>query len=765
MSGFSNPIVGGSGNLIRANIQSPNFSIAEQTGWSIGKDGNAYFYNITTAGNVIITNDSGVFVYSGQPNLGNLIGSFGGAAGFDTYGNLYPQGLSVGIQGTSNIQVIPNAQTPVQVTSLIAGTLLSLMQLNTADVNQVIPAMIGALQLNTGNATKQSAIFSSPFTTTGAAMVLESTNDGNTDVPVISFGLITTPDQNTIIFTPLASLTPYAFILYGASSGQTTITHTSGSGNFSIPVGVTSAKAEVNATGAAGKNGTGTQANGGGGSGGYSCEPALVVPSGGTAAYVVGATPAAGSNGNGAVSSIQGSSVLVKANGGVLGSGSSGGVGGAAGTNTISFAGANGGNGLNHTGSTKQNVNFTYNAVHTYSYEGGPGDSSPAPGYNPFGRINVDGVMMQGDDQLGDNGNCSTVIVMPWQTMQNDLAGVTFTSITLKLTNQHSWYGSGMKVALGWLTYAGSFGTSRNFGGWGVSEDITEWHINQGQTLTQAINLSYGTVFANDNATAFLLYQPSSDRNYYGYFTGGSNPQLKVSGTIGGTVTTGGGGGGAGGATNTGNGVAGLSCTDGNHGGAGEGGGGNGGNSGSNGNNASLNGSGGGGGGYGVTNGGAGGGGYAKLSYSSGAPPILMSIASAAGTDQFGSAYPIGLNLNVAGTTADPTLITTDTWHTLTLINGWTGTCKYRMQATGRVEIWVAIQSSAATAFQFGTMPAGYIPGSTNYIAAGSTGDVSSVVGPFIQVTNTGVISMNGLSAFSTSGIWVAGGTYPLGVV
>jgi hypothetical protein len=36
----------------------------------------------------------GVFIYSGAPALGNLIGSWAGQAGVDPYGNAYPQGLS-----------------------------------------------------------------------------------------------------------------------------------------------------------------------------------------------------------------------------------------------------------------------------------------------------------------------------------------------------------------------------------------------------------------------------------------------------------------------------------------------------------------------------------------------------------------------------------------------------------------------------------------------------------------------------------------------
>jgi hypothetical protein len=104
-----------------------------------------------------------------------------------------------------------------------------------------------------------------------------------------------------------------------------------------------------------------------------------------------------------------------------------------------------------------------------------------------------------------------------------------------------------------------------------------------------------------------------------------------------------------------------------------------------------------------------------------------------------------------------------ETWHNLTLTNGWTGTFRYRLLPDGRVEVDVNISSAAATAFVCGTMPAAYIPASTVYMAAGSTGNVASSVAPFLQfITGSGNVTMNGLHAFSTAGQWVAGGSYPL---
>jgi hypothetical protein len=114
VSGFTDPIVGGQGTLIRQQIQSPNFSIAAQTGWAILKNGSAYFFNVTATGTITSTEvvvqgaTGGIFIYSGIPATGNLIGSWAGNAGTDAFGNIYPQG-EYNANGTSNITFTPDS--------------------------------------------------------------------------------------------------------------------------------------------------------------------------------------------------------------------------------------------------------------------------------------------------------------------------------------------------------------------------------------------------------------------------------------------------------------------------------------------------------------------------------------------------------------------------------------------------------------------------------------------------------------------------------
>lgn len=98
MAGFSNPIIGGDGALVYPSVHSPDYSPGT-AGWTVNKDGSAEFNNLTVRGTFhgldFEINSSGIFVYSGTPALGNLIGSWAGAAGADRFGNAYQKDLGV----------------------------------------------------------------------------------------------------------------------------------------------------------------------------------------------------------------------------------------------------------------------------------------------------------------------------------------------------------------------------------------------------------------------------------------------------------------------------------------------------------------------------------------------------------------------------------------------------------------------------------------------------------------------------------------------
>jgi concanavalin A-like lectin/glucanase superfamily protein len=314
-----------------------------------------------------------VLIYSGTPAVGNLVGSWSATAGNDAAitggaGNNYPTGLMVGTPGASSVTLVPNSSQAFNVTTAIAGTLTAMAQYVSGDTSEAFPGLVGALNLGSGTTAKQTLVATSPIATTaGAAMLLESENDGGTDLPVVTFGTVTSPDASTIVFSPLMMLTPYAMVVYSGASAQVIVTKSSGSGTIPIPAGVTVAKGEVWG-GSAGSGGANAYGGGGGGAGEYAREPALAVPAGGTVAYAVGAAGTAGSStptagGAGGTSTLTGSSVTVTAHGG-SGGGAGGAAGGAGGTGSANTAHYNGGAG------------GTCGALH---WGGGGGGSSAGP--------------------------------------------------------------------------------------------------------------------------------------------------------------------------------------------------------------------------------------------------------------------------------------------------------------------------------------------------------------------------------------------------
>lgn len=104
MTGFSDPVAGGGGALVRPSIHSPGYA-AGSSGWSINKDGSVEFNNGVFRGTVsggtfvgtdFIQNSLGTFFYSGTPTFGNLIASIAPAAGAnDGFGNPYVAGIGV----------------------------------------------------------------------------------------------------------------------------------------------------------------------------------------------------------------------------------------------------------------------------------------------------------------------------------------------------------------------------------------------------------------------------------------------------------------------------------------------------------------------------------------------------------------------------------------------------------------------------------------------------------------------------------------------
>jgi hypothetical protein len=90
---FRNPIVAGN-VLVRNAIQSPNY-LPGSAGWIIRRDGSAEFSNAIFRGSVDISGSNNLLMYTSTPAAGDLVIALAPNAGADTFGNAYPQGLSI----------------------------------------------------------------------------------------------------------------------------------------------------------------------------------------------------------------------------------------------------------------------------------------------------------------------------------------------------------------------------------------------------------------------------------------------------------------------------------------------------------------------------------------------------------------------------------------------------------------------------------------------------------------------------------------------
>jgi Spherulation-specific family 4 len=546
--------------------------------------------NLQTAHYSTDTPQPGTLIASISPGGGtDITGENDYLPGIVSYGadasqtiQLYMGQVSVGEAPGTQIVLNPTANQVFNITEAIAGTLEAVSEFTTNDTSEVLPGLAGSVVLNPGTAQKMATALCSPLNANSAAcVVLETEADDGSDTSVITFGQVSSPDGESLVFMPTATLTPWAFLLYGASSGTTVVTKTSGSGTIPIPSGVTVGKGESWGAGASlsGVSG-GASATGGCGGGAYSCEPALALTSGGTAAYSIPSS-ANTLGGSPAAATLTGASVTVTADSGQGGTTAGYGDGAPASSNTISYAGGRGGN-------------------PSFADPGGGG--SGGAGASPSGP--------------GAHGSAGS-------------------------------------------PSAGGAGTPGSGGGGG----------------------------------------------------GGAGGNPNHNGTPGGAPGGGGGGGGT------------------------------------------------------SADGAIGGGAQVRLTYSGTAPGIMASFAAAAGVDQFGTSYQAGAVLPQS-VAQQPGTATPEVWHSLTLLNGWSGNAFYRLLPDDNVEIWVSVSSAAATALQFATMPTAYVPATNAFMAAAATGNISSAPTPYVEVASgTGNVTMNGLHAYSTAGQWYCIAQYPLKAV
>lgn len=469
----------------------------------------------------------GLFIYSGPPAAGNLIGSWSSVAGVDPFGNVYPAGLNAN-QGQ------------------LFGALLSNCTLT------------GPQILN--------AIMSLPMVTN----------------PTVTGGTMT---QTVITFTSSGGQ------LFAYATSTTTATITSGSTWTAPAGNYTSGKVEVWGPGSGADGGSATQGGVSGGSGSYAQEPNYPLTPGQVYQIQIGQGGTGGTTGNGGQSGSGPTTFDNGAIVGNPGSSaSSGGQGGAASSNTIAVAGTNGtivgGNtggcgGPGSPGSSGQGgaggapSGATGGAAGTAGAGGGAaggaggnaganGANGSAPGAagggagaasgvtqgtktylmtasasyygsdatngNPNGQRtnshNGNGTMYQGGETASGgsaNGTQKALTLLP-SSVQSDLAGVTIDSVTIRLEWLHTWYNSGGDVAFG---YNNRTSLPTTWNGADITSVATWFQGSVGSPVTTDLSSTGLGAALQSGAAKALTVGPgpgsisNPNLNYYGYFYGG----------------------------------------------------------------------------------------------------------------------------------------------------------------------------------------------------------------------------------------------------
>jgi hypothetical protein len=613
--------------------------------------------------------NAAILLYSPAAGPGNLIGSWAAVGYTDQYGNVVPAGINVN-QGILNSVSIIGATITA---STIANTIIS--------ASQII-----APTLSNGTIYETQITFD-----TGGGNVLGYTSSGTT---------VTQTANGNYTFTVPAGVTSAKVECWGAGAGG-------GGGNNSGDGGGSGGAGEyaqepaypltpgdvMNYTVGNGGNGGTTNGEGSNGtdtffdnSGVYAnAGNAGTSPgnagTGGTGStntihFDGGAGGISNFNSGGASGGNSGNSTAA-GNAGVNASSSSGaaapaaqtgsGRGGAGGANTAngSAGGAPGGGGGGCGASSGSGGAFsqTFDCTTSRSYYG-----SDATNGNANGTRNSNGTCWQGGETATggtSNGTQKCVFLFNTAAIQAACVGVTVTEVDFTITNEHSWYGSGMSIDFQeWLHSQGaSLPASWNALG---SPTLTTQTIAEGQRKTFQFFSNTDAVadFPNGTAIGICMVSPTAyDLSYYGYFAGtgsGSNAvQLTIKGTTG----------------------------------------------------------------SGFNTAGAGQDGQVKITYTA-STSIVFALSPVSGTDASGNDYAAGYTGPISAFQPGSSPANVETWHTITMDTGWTTLSgydapAYRILSTGDLQLkgcagFDFTSSAGKTMNNSNPLPSGYRPALTH---------------------------------------------------
>jgi len=617
-----------------------------------------------TGSSLVLDGTSGqLLIYAGTPGSGNLIGSWSGTDGTDSHGNAYAAGLNVSQGAITGIDIDSVTITNAKLQGdVLTGSTIA------------APAITG------GSMTETSVVF----------------------------------DQsggNLLVYT----------------SSTTTVTQTTaGAYTWTVPSGVSSAAITCVGAGAGGDGGLTSEGGNGGGGGGYGYTPAYAVTAGQVLNYQVGAG-GAGNRTGGGHGTDGGDSFFDIANQGVWAQGGFGdGTGGISSGNSVNYNGGHGGNSNGGTGAGGGGASggnpgnglngaspsgSTGGAGGNYGNVGGGGNggnnganggSGGSPGgggggagagtsstvqsisyapiwtgsyYGPDSAGgNADGlrstsIMYQGGETASggaNNGNQRCVFAFNAAQMQSDFAGYSLISCELQLKNLHSWYSTGMTFTLDeYTSVAGSVPSTYPSGAY-RSTDATGT-IGEGETHVYSLSTTIAGRFIDGTSHSNALGLGATVHTSFPYnlnYYGFFDPS-QIRFKITGTIGSG--------SELAGNGSD----------------------------------------------------GEVQIVYTSGRT-FLAALAPASGTDSGSNAFAAGYTgpVNVVQPGSSPAAV--ETWHSLSLVNGWAtqGFARYKLIGYNLMLLQIQLNSGSATSGTFANMP-------TNYVATQST------FHPLMQYENT----------------------------
>ena len=511
---------------------------------------NSAILNFSGAGTVA----NAMLGYTSSPNSGNLYFSLSASSGSDSFGNTFPTGLAV---QSGQVQGVSLVGTNMDNTSTLLGTSIQNAQVLTPNINGGTAASLVHTMTNTGGAVlgySSIATSSVTFSTNGVSqwtcpagvsfvrVQCWGAGAGGNGAGTGSHGAEGGPGGGAGEYSEEPSYPVSAGQVYQVVVGQ------GGSPGSLNQVGSDGTPSQFYPNGGAGLT---VQANPGIANGGFF----LGGPGGSGSTNTIHFNGGNGADGNGGTGGAGGGSSAGPNAQGNQGSGpsgstggaggsavSGGGAGGAGGNNTVNGSngsGPGGGGGGGGYASTPSSQSLSYEANASTSYYG-----SDAPSPNTNQRRVINGTIYQGGETASGgavNGTQKSLFSFPQARIQSDWTGWTITSCTLWVTNEHTWYNSGMTFLIGY--YNATVYPPSTWNGSG-STKIATATIAEGARHGFGLGAITGQRFAAQASPT--IYQisfgpgPAFDLNYYGYFNGTPNnsngPVLTINGNKAGTT-------------------------------------------------------------------------------------------------------------------------------------------------------------------------------------------------------------------------------------